>query len=373
MHLKTNILVCIAATLLWSVVLPAGEVKNTEKKADQKTEAKKKAGTKKNEKNNNKPKTNLPPTGVFSKYQLTKRMFRKTRGYFSKAVGGKLMRKYFEIYKHSFEPKVRGDYSPSKLLKYKIEKKIILLVVPKNYDAKPGWGILIHIMDNNAGLKDRTKLIPKGLLPILEKLKLIYVVPLGLSTNQPDVTRMGFCLDALATVMSEYPVDKGQIILSGTNSGCAIASLLLFNYPKLFTGLINQGWATFLSRVETRETFGRANLGIDEVREYWVSEAPGMNNSKHKKVLRCKPRIAFFNGYSRGDEAERIFCGAYTWAKYGYDYFMLDIPRAKSDVMPIEWMEKILTWIRTGKEPEGAPQPNYEKYDVKMPKKKKRK
>jgi len=310
---------------------------------------------------NEAPKKPEPRRGLFHKYQCTQRMFKKPKDYFKKAQGDKQLQKYYEKSKYCYDPFSKAEGDPEKLIDYNIEEIQAVLYVPAEYDASAEWGIYLYISPDKQAM-----LLPEW-AKIMKQHKLLFLCPYNIQDGLSDVYRMAVALDALATVESEYPIGPGNVIVSGEAKGAAVATMLLMCYPEHFRALICQGWGPILSRTEYGDTVGRPALLQGEKREYWNPETPGIGPEEHRKVLRSNPRIVLFNGFRTGIECERLLRAAFTWARYKYDYLVLDQPDARGFRMPTKALDVALQWIRTGEKPEDLPEPRYDLYEIRMP------
>jgi predicted esterase len=115
---------------------------------------------------------------------------------------------------------------------YETAKEKFFVVVPEEYDAMPGWGLMIWC---NAG---RDGGMPRQLQELLAKKKLIGGGAYDVGNDRGVAVRIGLALDAVYNVRRQYTVDEHRIYIAGVSGGGKVAEMAAMAFPDVFDGAI---------------------------------------------------------------------------------------------------------------------------------------
>ncbi|MBX3357118.1 MAG: prolyl oligopeptidase family serine peptidase [Phycisphaeraceae bacterium] len=99
-------------------------------------------------------------------------------------------------------------------------------------DPRSPAGLLVWIDPSPGGN------IPQSLGPALDHLGFIAVAPMNADNQRPVGDRLQLALDAVATAMDRYHIDRRRIYASGLSGGGKMSALLWAGFPELFAGAI---------------------------------------------------------------------------------------------------------------------------------------
>ena len=113
---------------------------------------------------------------------------------------------------------------------YNIEDETFVLYVPKDYDPKDKYGLLVYMSNIPA-------MVPtEDWQRVLDDQKLIWISANNADKSKPAYRRMGMTLDAVYNATMRYTVDSDRIYIAGMHSAADLASVLAIDYPKTFAG-----------------------------------------------------------------------------------------------------------------------------------------
>lgn len=303
------------------------------------------------------------PVGEMPNYQLGVRMFNKPKDYVKKALGGKKFQEYYTFTKSCRVRRDTPSEPPEKAAKYDVRKKSALVYVPKAYDAAKGWGIYIHLGEDQKGQ------LPAEWKPILDKYKLIYASPHDTPTVLSDIYRMAVLLDTLATLQKEYQIDENRVYIGGDGTGASVALIAAINYPTYFDGVIAQAGSMLLRKVVYQESMGAIGA-VTRAELAWDNESPYLTSKYYPKIQKAGVRFVFYVAGRTDRVHERAVRGAYTFYQAGFRCRLFDEPKGTLSIAPPDWLEKSILWLQ-GEKVESLPA-RFDQYKLRWPHEKNR-
>jgi hypothetical protein len=197
--------------------------------------------------------------------------------------------------------------------------------VPGNYDGRVPFGIYLHISPGNQGAVD------KRYEPLMEKMKLIYVSPMGTSNGQPMLRRVRLAIDALASVKSRYRIDDTRVVVGGLSGGGHMAMLTHAMFPDFFIGSVSHAAQSYLP---------------SKVKE---GHFPGFSLDRFRKSLSKGRKWCVISG-ERDQNYRIIIEESKPWMDYDMPYRFIDVPGMGHTRAPPEALEEALRWILPGEE-----------------------
>lgn len=113
---------------------------------------------------------------------------------------------------------------------YNIEDETFVLYVPKDYDPKVKYGLMVYISNVPAFVP------PEDWQKVLDDHQLIWISANNSDKSKSPYRRMGLALDAVYNTTLRYTIDSDRIYISGMHSGADLASVLAIHYPRTFAG-----------------------------------------------------------------------------------------------------------------------------------------
>lgn len=313
------------------------------------------------------------------KYELTKRMGKRQKDY----LGNKRdpAGKFYAVRSKATDPTVAPPDDLGDLFDYKIEEQSALVYIPKSYTPKEAHGILLHL-----GEEDEASL-PGGWEEVLTQYKLIYASPHKAGKKQFDVLRIALALDTIETLQDEYEIDKKRIIISGCQTGGAVALITAVLHNRKFCGVLNHGYGLLMRKTEygaiqkddekdkNKEKEkkkkkkglnegGFLNKGTTEKEERptWAREFAHADQKVLKRFAK-ETDVVFFIGGS--DPHERMIRSAEQWSRLDSPFLIIDDPAASGSPMSAKWLEASCLFIE-GRLP-AVPDIRFQKYgDVRI-------
>jgi hypothetical protein len=126
----------------------------------------------------------------------------------------------------------------------KLEGKSYYVYVPKNYNGKELFGLVVYISPGD----DFTQL-PSGWSNILDARHLIFIAPQDAGNMTPQATRSGLGVLGALAAMNEYKIDPSRVYAAGLSGGARTAGDMAFYQSDLFTGTIQDCGANFYKAV----------------------------------------------------------------------------------------------------------------------------
>jgi hypothetical protein len=187
-------------------------------------------------------------------------------------------------------------------------------VIPKSYNGKPGWGLVVYIDS-----QDACPALPAGWEAVLARRKLLGVIPQKAGNEQPVDRRLGLAVLAAQEVMAAHKVDPKRVYAAGLSGGARIAGMLGFYDPAMFKGTIQSCGADFYQKVPKV-----AKRGPDDSPE----QNYGLIHCTDEEIAAGKAgtRFVFITGTHDFRHAQilDIFHGGYE--KAGFNARLIDVP-----------------------------------------------
>jgi len=153
---------------------------------------------------------------------------------------------------------------------FDLSKESFQAFLPKNYSGKEAFGIFIFIDSQNE------MMMPKEWASIMEKEKLICLIPQKIGNDQPLPRRLGLTLVGILKLEERYKIDPKRVFVGGFSGGARCSVNLAFLHSDLIAGNVSICGADFYRPV--RKVKASDNL------PYGISLVPSerANNAKTK-------------------------------------------------------------------------------------------
>ena len=161
---------------------------------------------------------------------------------------------------------------------FDLSKEFFEIFVPKNFSGKEAFGVFVF-MDAGDHMT-----MPREWEAIMEKEKLICLIPERIGNNQPFSRRIGLPLIGILKTVERYKIDPRRIYTGGMSGGARCSLQLAFLHNDLIAGDISICGANFYQPVPKVRAVDNTNYGV------WPIPADRMVQTK-KKV-----RFAFVTG-----------------------------------------------------------------------------
>jgi len=161
---------------------------------------------------------------------------------------------------------------------FDLSKEFFEISVPKNYSDKEAFGVFVF-MDARDHMT-----MPTEWEAIMEKEKLICLIPEKIGNNQPFSRRVGLTLVGILKTAERYHVDLKRIYTGGMSGGARCSLQLAFLHNDVIAGNISICGANFYAPVPKVKAVDTTNYGVWPVPPNRVAAAK-------KKV-----RFAFITG-----------------------------------------------------------------------------
>lgn len=193
--------------------------------------------------------------------------------------------------------------------------------VPAGYTPTGGYGIYCHVSHSDAGEN-----IP-GYAPVLDRLKLIYVSPMGVSNQQPMLRRIKLAVDAVAAVRAKYPANPQRVAIGGISGGGHMAMLTHAAFPEIFMGSVSHAAQSYLPTDAT-------NCG----------HFPGLEPGDLKGGPFKGHKWCVISG-DKDQNYQAIRTTSAAWLKGRFDYRFFDVPGMGHTNAEPARLEEALKWL----------------------------
>jgi hypothetical protein len=126
---------------------------------------------------------------------------------------------------------------------YDLTKENFEVFVPTNYSSREAFGLFAFIDSQNE------MSIPKEWMSLMERNKLICLIPQRIGNDQPPARRLGLTLVGILKMTEQYRIDSKRIFVSGYSGGARCSVHLAFLHSDLITGNISICGADFYEPV----------------------------------------------------------------------------------------------------------------------------
>lgn len=192
---------------------------------------------------------------------------------------------------------------------FDLPRETFEVFVPKNYSDKREFGIFVFIDSQNE------MTMPKEWVSIMEKEKLICLIPQRIGNDQPTPRRLGLTLIGILKAGERYKTDPKRIFTGGYSGGARCSLRLAFLHTDAIAGNISICGADFYEPVPRVNAIDRSNYGVWPVPEDHVAKAV------------AKGRFVFITGeqdFRRGNILD-IYQGGFV--KHGFHAKLIDEPK----------------------------------------------
>jgi dienelactone hydrolase len=182
------------------------------------------------------------------------------------------------------------------------------IFLPRNYSDKEAFGVFAF-MDSGDNMT-----MPREWAAIMEKEKLICLIPQKIGNNQPFSRRVGLTLVGILKTVERYKADPRRIYTGGMSGGARCSLQLAFLHNDVIAGNISICGANFYEPVPKVKAVDTSNYGVWPVPPDRVAEA------------RKKVRFAFITGAKdfRYGNILDIYQGGFV--KNGFQARLIDQP-----------------------------------------------
>ena len=192
--------------------------------------------------------------------------------------------------------------------KFDLPAESFEISVPRNYTGRQPFGLFVFM---NAG--DQMTL-PEGWADLLEKEKLICVLPQKIGNNQPFGRRVGLTFVGLLKTMERYKIDPKRVYTGGMSGGARCSLQLAWLHNDVIAGNIGICGANFYQPVPRVKAISGADYGVWPVPPDRVAAA------------KSRTRFAFITGkrdFRYGNILDIYHNG---FVKHGFQATLIDQP-----------------------------------------------
>lgn len=214
---------------------------------------------------------------------------------------------------------------------YKLSEESYEVYVPKSYDTKSAFGLLVWISPSTSGA------IAKDWAFLMEKHRLIWVGA-NKSGNEElaDTRRIPLALDAAHNMQKLYNIDPNRIYVAGLSGGGRIASMAAMHYSDIFSGGIFIIGANYWEKVYIPGQKGRfweANMAVPQ--------------SKYLSLADIFGRYVFLTGDNDGNRPQMRAYYEYGYKRHIKNVVFYQVPGMGHEKPPADWFEKSIIYLDT--------------------------
>jgi dienelactone hydrolase len=154
-------------------------------------------------------------------------------------------------------------------LKYDFDfaKETFEVFVPKNYSSTEKFGLFAFIDSQNE------MTFPAEWMSLMEKQKLICLIPQKIGNDQPPARRLGLTLVGVMAAAQQYNIDRKRIFTGGYSGGARCALHLAFLHSDVIKGNVSICGADFYEPVPRVRAADNRNYGVWPVAREKIAEA----------------------------------------------------------------------------------------------------
>jgi len=171
-----------------------------------------------------------------------------------------------------------ANAAPGVDYKFDLAQESFEIFVPRNYSDKEAFGVFAFMNSQDE------MTMPKEWAAIMEKEKLICLIPQKIGNSQQFSRRVGLTLIGILKTVGQYKADPRRIYTSGLSGGARCSLQLAFLHNDVIAGNISICGANFYEPVPKVKAVDTSNYGVWPVPPDRIAEAK-------KKV-----RFAFITG-----------------------------------------------------------------------------
>ena len=139
---------------------------------------------------------------------------------------------------------------------FNLAQESFQIFVPKNYTGQEAFG-LFAFMDAGDSMT-----LPRDWVAVLEKEKLICLIPQRIGNNQQFSRRVGLTLIGILKTVERYKVDSRRIYTGGMSGGARCALQLAFLHNDVIAGNISICGANFYQPVPKTHDTEKSDYGV---------------------------------------------------------------------------------------------------------------
>lgn len=262
-------------------------------------------------------------TGLIKDFHIDTKLFSNSKDYFKDPI----QQKVYKAFKDGKIPeswKENNKIAPDECVGFKPGEFTALIYVPEDYYGKQPYGIYMHISPMQNGIN------PGQYRELMKKMKMIYVSGNDAGNDISLLRRIAISMDAMASVMAHYNIDRKRVVSGGTSGGGHVGMFCQMMYPQYFQGAISHAAQSYLP--------GRKG-------DY--GHFPGLELSDAKKAPRMDNRWVVISG-DKDQNYKTIIETSKDWDKEKFRYLFIDVPGMTHDNASPEKLEEALNWIFEG-------------------------
>ena len=230
---------------------------------------------------------------------LTHKMFDNNDDYFPTEI--------IDEIKQGFAQRLKGQCwtngkTVAQCFDYEVNKQRMSIFLPPNYNPEEEWGIYMN--NGHPGAYD------VSLETVLEKHRLIYVMPCTEDTNAELLTKLAVSIDALASVKKMFKINADRVYMGYRKWGTSISALIAAMHPTMVQGVLMQDRIVFAKQNEHGKQLGPNSF-------HTVHEPNGLNFISEKYVKKHLTKIEWFFWLDHEIQEEACKRDVAEWKKWG--------------------------------------------------------
>jgi predicted esterase len=127
---------------------------------------------------------------------------------------------------------------PTQFRKLNLEKETFTVLVPKSYDPKEKYGLVVYISPTDRGILFSNRMNREKFAELLDDMRVLYVGANRSGNDRNPLERLQLALTAAANMAKHYPIDPDRVAVVGFSGGGKMACLAGRYAPDLFSGVV---------------------------------------------------------------------------------------------------------------------------------------
>lgn len=214
---------------------------------------------------------------------------------------------------------------------YKIAAESYAVNVPKSYDSKSPFGLLVWISPGESGA------VPEDWLFLMDKHRLIWIgANQSGNSEYADTRRIPLALDAAHNMQKIYNIDPNRIYVAGLSGGGRVASMAAMLYSDIFSGGIFIIGANYWEKVYIPGQKGR----------FWEASMAAPP-SKYLSLADVFGRYVFLTGDNDVNRPQMQAYYEIGYKKRFKNVVYYQVPGMGHEKPPADWFEKAIVYLDT--------------------------
>lgn len=217
---------------------------------------------------------------------------------------------------------------------YDIKNESYEVYVPKNYDYKKPFGLLVWISASQNGG------VPSEYISLMDEYNLIWIGA-NQSGNDEDVYRLRIplALDAVFNMRRHYNINTDRIYISGISGGGRVSSSTAFHHSDVYAGGIFVLGANYWRTMSVPGMSGK----------FWIKGFLLPNLNLFKQAQRYGRYVLLTGEYDSNREQMELFYKRGYRRELNYVLY-LEVPKMKHTLPPAEWFEPAIQFLDNPKD-----------------------